>query len=172
MKQLLTTIILLIAIVFTTKAQGNYSGKIETGYLKYIGTTVQVDPGPDWQGYYLNEEQNGIDINLINGLTILNEKVFLGIGIGYLNFEGIDGISVFSDIEYMPLKSRITPLLNLKIGYDHIWNQYYGGKGTFLTEFGGGVSYQLTDKMNIYLKSGLLLTQQSSLVPVRIGIRF
>lgn len=172
MKHLLTTFFLLFIVAFITKAQNSYSGKIESGFLKFMNNTVQIDPGPGWEGYNLNEEQNGIDINMINGITIFKEKVFLGIGLGYLNFEGIDGISVFSDIEYLPLKSRFTTLLNLKIGYDHIWNQYDGGKGTALTEFGVGVNFKLTEELNIYLKSGLLLTQQSSLVPIRIGIRF
>ncbi len=171
MKHLLTTIFLLIVVVFNTKAQINYSVKIESGFVKFMNNTVQIDPGPGWQGYYLNEGQNGIDINLINGLTIFNERLFLGIGLGYQNFIGIDGISVFSDIEYLPLKSRFTPLLDLKIGYDHIWNQYDGGKGTALTELGIGASFKMTEKLNIYLISGLILTQQSSLIPVRIGIR-
>ncbi len=172
MKHFLTTGILIIAISFTTKAQINYSGKIETGFLKYNNNTIQVDPGPDWQGYNLNKEQNGIDINLVNGITLFKKRAFVGIGLGYLNFEGISGISVFSDFEYLPLKTRLTPLLNLKIGYDHIWNQYDGGTGTLLTEFGGGVSYKLTDKLDIFVQSGLLLTQQSSLIPLRVGIRF
>ncbi len=35
--------------------------------LKFDFTTVQVDPGPDWQGYHLNDEQNGFDLNFVNG---------------------------------------------------------------------------------------------------------
>ena len=172
MKHLLTIGILVIALSLTTNAQINYSGKIETGYLKFNKHTVQIDPGPDWKGYDLHEDQNGIDLNLINGIALFKERAFVGIGLGYLNFEGVNGISVFSDFEYLPLKTRLTPLLNLKIGYDHIWNQYDGGKGSALTEFGVGINYRLTEKLSVFLKSGLLLTQQSSLIPIRIGIRF
>ncbi len=172
MKHLLTTIFLLLALYYVAKSQINYSGKIETGYMKFLNTTIQVDPGPNWKGYNLNEEQNGIDFNVINGLTFLNKKVFAGLGLGYMNFEGTNGVSVFADIEYLPLKTRFTPLLNLKLGYDHIWNQYDGGTGTMLGEVGVGVNYKLTEKFNLYLKSGMLLTQQSSLIPITIGLRF
>ena len=83
-----------------------YSKKIETGYLIFQYTTIQIDPGSNWKGYNLNNEQNGVDINLINGIK-LKEKYFAGIGIGYLNFEGINGFSVFSDFEYCPLKTKL-----------------------------------------------------------------
>lgn len=172
MKHLLATMILLISFSLTTKAQVNYSGKIESGFLKYMFHLIQVDPGPNWKGYNLNEEQNGIDINLINGITFFEKRAFVGIGLGYLNFEGTNGISVFSDFEYLPLKSKFSPLLGLKFGYNHIWNQYNGGRGTSLTEFGIGVNYRLTEKLNIFIKSGIILTQQSLLLPIRLGVRF
>ena len=170
MRHLLTTTILLLALSYVAKSQINYSGKIETGYMIFQYNTIQVDPGPDWKGNYLNE--NGIDINVINGLTFVNKKMFAGLGLGYLNFEGINGVSVFADLEYLPLKTRITPLLNLKLGYDHIWNQYDGGTGTMLTEIGIGINYRLTEKFGLYLKSGMLYTQQSFLIPINIGFRF
>jgi len=172
MKQLLTTLILLFALSYAAESQTNYSGKIETGYMKFLATTIQVDPGPDWKGYNLDEQQNGFDLNIINGLTFINKKVFAGLGLGYMNFEGINGVSVFADFEYLPLKTRFTPLLNLKLGYDHIWNQYDGGKGTMLTEIGVGINYKLTEKFDLYLKSGMLLTQQSFLIPISFGFRF
>ena len=169
MRHLIVIGILFITCSLTTKAQINYSGKIEAGYMNFKHHTVQVDPGPGWKGR-LND--NGIDINVINGLTFLNKKLFAGLGLGYLNFGGINGASVFADLEYLPLKTRITPLLNLKIGYDHIWDQYAAGTGTPLAEFGIGVNYKLTEKFGLYLKSGMLYTQQSLLIPITIGFRY
>jgi len=151
-------------------SQINYSIKAETGFLKYQNNTIQVDPGPNWKGYNLYEE-NGIDFNIVNGIYF-KKKLFAGIGIGYLNFEGINGLSVFTDFEYLPLKTRLTPLMNLKIGYSHIWNQYENGTGTGLGEFCAGLNYRLTEKMDIYAKSGFTMTQQSLLIPIRLGIRF
>lgn len=164
----------LTIISFSSYSQVRYGGKAETGFLKYRYQLVQydIDPESEWEGYYLDKEQDGIDINLTNGISLFEKRFFAGIGIGYQNFEGINGITVFGDIEYLLLKSRVTPLLNIKIGYDHIWNQYEGGTGTTIVEFAAGVNYKITEKLSFYLKSGILFTQQSSLIPIRIGMGF
>jgi hypothetical protein len=124
-------------------SQISYSIKTETGFLMYQNNTIQVDPGPNWKGYNLYE-QNGIDFNIVNGIDFEN-KLFVGIGIGYLNFEGINGFYAFTDFEYLPLKTKLTPLVNLKIGYSHIWNQYENGTGTGLVELSTGLNYRLTE---------------------------
>jgi len=151
-------------------SQISYSIKTETGFLMYQNNTIQVDPGPNWKGYNLCE-QNGIDFNIVNGIDFEN-KLFAGIGIGYLNFEGINGFYAFTDFEYLPLKTKLTPLVNLKIGYSHIWNQYENGTGTGLVELSTGLNYRLTEKIDIYAKSGFTITQQSLLIPIRLGIKF
>ncbi len=170
MKHLLIIGILLLTCSLTAKAQINYSGKVEAGFMKFQRYTTQIDPGPGWKGRALQDD--GFEISSINGLTFLNKKLFAGLGLGYMNFKGVSGASIFADLEYLPLKTRLTPLLNLKVGYDHLWSQYKGGTGTSMGEFGLGVNYKLTEKIGIFLKSGILLTQQSRLIPVRIGIRF
>ena len=152
-------------------AQIDYKSKVETGFLKYQYTIVDVDPSPDWKGYYLDDEQNGIDINVIHGLSF-KDKFMPAIGLGYLNFEGIHGFSVFTDIEYLPFDTRIAPFINLKAGYNHIWNQYKNGKGSPLGELGAGVHYKTGKNFGIYLQSGFLFTQQSFLIPIRIGVEF
>lgn len=151
-------------------SQISYSIKAETGFLMYQNNTIQVDPGPNWKGYNLCE-QNGIDFNIVNGIDFEN-KLFAGIGIGYLNFEGINGFYAFTDFEYLPLKTKLIPLVNLKIGYSHIWNQYENGTGTGLVELSTGLNYRLTEKIDIYAKSGFTITQQSLLIPIRLGIKF
>ena len=113
MKRLIPIIIILTAFGLKAYSQIDYFGKVETGYLRFQYTTIQIDPGPNWKGYNLNKEQSGIDLNLINGVSFKN-KFFTGLGIGYLNFEGINGFSVFSDFEYLPLKTKFTPLINLR----------------------------------------------------------
>ncbi len=165
------TLFLLFALITVIGySQGDYQRKIEIGYMRYQYNTVQVDPGPNWKGYNLDGE-DGIDLNVINGLSF-KEKIFTGIGLGYLNFEGINGFSIFTDFEYLPFKTKLTPFVNLKIGYNHIWNQYENGTGSALGELGLGLNYGLTKKMDIYLQSGFLMTQQSLLIPIRIGFRF
>lgn len=172
MNKVRLTLIELIIILTVNRAhsQITYSIKAETGFSIYQYNTIQVDPGPNWKGYNLNGE-DGVDFNIVNGIDFKN-KLFVGIGLGYMNFEGIDGLSIFSDFEYLPLKTRLTPILNLKIGYSHLWNQYENGTGTGLGEFCIGLNYRLTEKMHIYAKSGFTMTQQSLLIPVRLGVRF
>lgn len=170
MKKITTIILILTTFGLQLYSQIDYFGKVECGYLFFQNTTINVDPGPNWKGYNLNDEQDGIDINLMNGVSFKN-MFFTGLGLGYVNFEGINGFSIFGDLEYLPLKSKLTPLINMKIGYNHIWNQYENGTGSALVELGGGINYQLTEKMGIYLQSGLLVTQQSFLIPIRIGIK-
>jgi hypothetical protein len=170
MRKIILGLLIFFAFVQNGLTQVEYSGKVETGYLKFIGNTIDVDPGPDWKGYHI-ENENGIDLSLINGIKLKN-KIFTGIGLGYLNFEGNEGYSIFADLEYLPLKSRLTPLLNMKMGYNHLWNQYEKGTGTGLGEFCIGLNYRMTEKMDIYAKSGFTMTQQSLLIPIRLGIRF
>lgn len=167
------SLFIIALIIFLIANQGysqiNYSIKAETGFLKYQFNTVQVDPGANWKGYNLDEE-NGIDFNIINGFDFKN-KLFAGIGLGYLNFEGVNGFSIFSDFDYLPLKTRLTPLINLKIGYSHIWNQYESGTGTGLGELCLGLTFRLTERIEIYAKSGFSMTQESMLIPIRFGIK-
>jgi hypothetical protein len=169
--RIVSTIYLLILSI-TAFSQVRYAGKVETGYLSFLSRTITVEPGPNWKGYYLNNSQNGIAINFSNGISLANRRLFSGLGIGYLNFEGIQGFSAYGEVEYIPLKKAFSPLFNLKIGYDHIWNQYPGGTGTLNAEINAGINYNLYKKVGVYLKTGIRLTQQSIFIPAIFGIRF
>jgi hypothetical protein len=172
MKTAFLSLILLVAFAALPQAQIKYVGKIEISYLKYQNRLLTVDPGVNWRGYNLDNKQNGLSVSSINGVSIIKGKLNTGIGIGYLNFWGINGISVFSDIEFSPLKTRLVPIFNLRLGFTHIWNQYDNGTGTALIGFGLGLSYRLTDALSIYAKSGMTITQQSLFTPVLIGVSF
>ncbi len=172
MKTFLTTSVLLLWLTMPTKAQTSYSGRIETGYMNYLFRTITVEPGPNWKGYNLNNRQNGFNFNSINGVTFQDRKIFTGIGAGYSNFDGIDGVAIFGDFEYLPLKKRLTPILNLRLGYNHIWNQYEGGTGTMHTEFGIGINYKIKENLGLYIKSGIMITQQTLFLPPTLGFRY
>jgi hypothetical protein len=171
MLRLCLSILLVCVCGSVASAQVTYSGKVEVGYLRYMSNTIQVDPGPGWRGYYLNNNQNGVDLSFSNGIRY-KEKLFAGVGISYLNFESMPGMSVFSDFEYTPFTRRVSLLLNTKLGYSHLWNQYENGTGTALVELGAGISFKITERWDMYLKSGLLVTQQSALFPLKAGVRF
>ena len=168
--RVLITTIVLFAIGFCGYSQTVYSLKAESGFMKFSYNSVTIEPGPNWKGYYLRN-QNGFELNIINGIKC-KEKFFAGIGVGYLNFEGINGVSLLSDFEYLLLKYRLTPLAGLKLGYSHIWNQYEGGTGTASAELGFGCNFRLNENLGIYVKTGFLFTQQSQFVPIRMGFRF
>ena len=151
-------------------SQTNYSMKAETSFIKFLYNPITIDAGPDWRGYNL-EGQNGVDISISNGF-LFKKKTYVGIGVSYLNFEGINGLAVYSDFDFISRKRKAAPLGYVKIGYSHLWNQYENGTGTSLVEFGYGYNYQVTNSFAIYLKAGILLTQQSFLIPIRLGVRF
>ncbi len=172
MKKTLAISTLIFAFLNNLEGQSSYYGKVESAYLKYVYRTVRVDPGPNWQGYNLQNKQNGYTIAVTNGLCFADRKVFTGLGLGYLNFEGLHGVSILSDLEYADSKTKLAPLLNLKIGYNHLWNQYDGGRSTPHFEMNVGFKYRLKEKTAVYFKSGFIVTQQALLVPFIIGIRY
>jgi hypothetical protein len=164
-------ILLFILSSFLSIGQREYSGKIEFGYLKYQTQFIKVDPGPNWKGNYLNSSQNGIDINVTNGIRF-NKKTFTGIGLGYLNLEGIHGFTAFVHVERVLMPLKISPLLGFKLGYNHIWNQYENGTGTAFLQFGVGVNYRISEKYDLSVKTGFQLMQMALLVPVHLGFSF
>ncbi|RDV10719.1 hypothetical protein DXT99_25990 [Pontibacter diazotrophicus] len=167
MKSLILTSLLIAASLSTGFAQVSYSGKVELGYLKFQNTTQESE----WIVDYIKGDYNGLDVNLVNSIKF-KENFTAGVGIGYLNILNKSGISIFSDFEYTPLKTKVSPLLNTKVGYSNIWNQYGDRTGTALVELGAGLKYKITERWGVYVQSGILLTQKSSLVPIKIGVQF
>ena len=158
-------------LCLTGYSQVGYYGKIETGFSAFFMRTSIVDPGPNWLGYYLNDNQNGAEINLINGIEF-NKKKGVGIGIGYLNYEGIDGVSLFVNFERLPKETKLSSIANLKIGYNHIWNQYENGSGGLQFELCAGGNYWLSENIGIYLQAGIAGMLEALFIPVKIGVRF
>jgi hypothetical protein len=171
MKLKLSLMIITTLCSLGVSSQIRYAGKVETGYLTFMNRIIRFDAGENWKGYNLRTEQNAVDVNLINGVRI-NDKFFTGIGLEYVNFEGINGGSVFADLEYLPFDTKVSISLNLKMGYNHIWNQYENGTGSVLLEPGASLTYRITERYRVYLKSGLLIMQQATIFPVRIGVGF
>lgn len=168
-KYLLAGFFALLLFINTTHAQ--YSAKLEAGYWVYQSRMIRVEPGPNWKGYYLAGKPDGADAGIINGISFADRRLFTGVGVGYINFAGTKGYLLFADAEYLPLRTRLTPLANLKIGRSHIWNQYNGGTATTFLEATAGMNCKLTKRTGAYLKSGVAFTQQSMFIPVRLGMR-
>lgn len=151
-------------------SQIKYAGKIEAGYLQYFFSPIIIEPGPGI-GNSLDDKQSGTEINFINGIEY-SKKFGAGIGIGYLNFEGIDGFSVFANLERLPKEKSLSSLANIKIGYNHIWNRFENGSGTIVFEICTGAHYRLSDRLGIYLQVGIAGRLQTVFIPMKIGVKF
>jgi hypothetical protein len=168
MKQQLILFFGCAAITLSAQTPINDHQKIEIGFLDYGSRMITVDPSSSWRGYYLPKKTNGVDLQFIQRIQ---QNVFFstGIGVGYAHFQGNYAMTLFSEVESVSSKRKIAPILSLKLGYMHLWNQYPNGTGTGLMELGVGLNYKRTNHSNIYLKSGFLLAQQVVFIPFRLG---
>ncbi|TCD17644.1 hypothetical protein EZ456_22775 [Pedobacter psychrodurus] len=153
------------------QSQIKYTGKIETGYHIFLARPLKIDAGEGWMGYQLVGTPNGLDLSLVNGVSF-KDNLRLGLGVSYLNYGGINGYSVFGDLEYVTIKARIAPVFNLKIGSSHINNQYGDGSTETVVDFSGGVEHRVGKKLSLQYKAGFRFVHQSIFLPIRIGARF
>jgi hypothetical protein len=171
--RLFTTVLLLCCFASIASAQGHYYKKVEVNYLNYQTATAQYDiPDSGWLGPPLNNGKNGMGLSLSNGIGIFSNKIAIGLGLGYLNFEGVNGLSLFGELELRPIDESFAPFATIKIGYSHIWNQYLDGNGSLLSDFEGGLLYKISPQKLVYIKTGILFTQESSFIPISAGFVF
>ncbi|QNN43677.1 hypothetical protein [Pedobacter roseus] len=172
MKKTLLCCALIYASINTyAQSQIKYTAKIEAGYQFFLSRPIKYDVGEGWLGYQLNGKPNGIDLSFINGVSF-RDNLRLGLGVSYLNYEHINGYSVFGDLEYITTKAKISPLFNLKIGRSHINNQYTNGSTATVVDFSGGVEHKIGAKLSLQYKAGFRFVHQSIFLPIRIGLRF
>ncbi|MCH7414067.1 hypothetical protein MM213_11250 [Belliella sp. R4-6] len=155
--------------------QAKYSLNIEAGHLQFRNTIVDVDPGPNWQGHPLSD-RNGYELSVINGI-IFRDKFNLGLGISYMGFYAASssthhGLAAFFNFEYANYKKKVSPLVNLKLGTGLLWNQYENGSRNFYGEITAGPMIKLSPKTQLYAKTGMMIQQQASVIPIKIGLRF
>ncbi|MFD2035076.1 hypothetical protein ACFSKL_09755 [Belliella marina] len=173
MKYILT--FLFLAYGEIALGQAKYSLNIEAGHLQFRNTLFDVDPGPNWKGHDLSG-RNGYELSVINGI-ILREKLNVGLGISYNGFYAASsptyhGIAAFFNLEYANYMKKVSPLINLKLGNGHLWNQYENGARNFYGEITAGPMIKLSPKVQLYAKTGIMIQQQASLIPIRVGVRF
>ncbi|ARS39104.1 hypothetical protein CA265_05205 [Sphingobacteriaceae bacterium GW460-11-11-14-LB5] len=170
-RTLLCCTLIYVSLNLHAQSQIKYTGKIETGYHLFLARPLKIDIGEGWMGYQLGGTPNGVDLSLINGVSY-KENLRLGLGISYVNYRGINGYSVFGDLEYVTVKARIAPVFNLKIGSSHINNQYANGSTGTVVDFSGGVEHKVGKKLSLQYKAGFRFVHQSIFLPIRIGVRF
>jgi len=166
-------ILALHAVAQYEESESRHFIRVEAGYLKYLARTVTVKPGAGWKGYHLPENENGMNFNAMWGWDF-NESNLLSVGAGYLNFEGIEGADIFTEIDFMVSNSYVNPYLGLRGGYTHLWNQYENGTGSVLAEFIVGLQFRfgMYSYSSVHLQSGISFTQQALFIPVRLSYQF
>lgn len=116
------------------------------GYKGFVdlGTALGLDKYDD---------QIGVDAIVVNGYQF-NPYVFAGAGVGYLCFMGSDkgstdfnyGIPVFADVRVTPLKTKVTPLIELRAG------AVFGDFSGLYLQPSVGIRIGLSSKMGLTLK--------------------
>ncbi len=100
-----------------------------------------------------NADLNYWWVNTTHGVSLLHDRLFLGAGIGLglpINYDESDTymLPAYFDARYTYQRRRITPFVDMKIGYTHIWKpdaeDMDGGsflKGGFYISPSVGVSF-------------------------------
>ncbi len=162
----------LLLLPFLTTAQSCESSyRIELNHYSFNARFIDIDPTPEWEGYYLDNEEDAFAVNLANGIA-LNNGFFLGAGVGYQNFEGHHGFAVFGQGEYSPMEKPIRPVGLFRAGYSHLWNQYNKGTGTFMAETSLGFELNIHGNLQLVPSVGLVFMQQARLLTVKIAFAF
>jgi hypothetical protein len=169
-KKLFLISIISICLLTTTQtktiAQIRYSGKIEAGHVPFSATTIRGDGAVESA---LKEHQNGKELSVINGFK-LKDRLFVGIGAGYLNYEGTKGYSIFGDIDFLVSKTKLSPLINFRAGHSKILNHEEKDNTSGTVEIAFGVNYKAASRLNIYLKIGAAFAHNASYTPIRFGL--
>ena len=141
--------------------------KVEGSYLFNYKSNVSSNPED------MILEDNGKNVNLIWGWDF-DERVLLGVGAGYLNLDGMDGLNVLGNVNFFVSNSHISPFLGARGGYSVIWPLNSDGSGSILAEFTSGVKIRVGNcrVFTFFIQSGLSYTQNTLYVPVRFAIVF
>jgi hypothetical protein len=170
-KTLLISVLICSFINAPAQSQIKYIGKVEVGYHIFLSRPVKYDVGEGWLGYQLGGKPNGVDLSLVNGVSFKN-NLRLGLGVSYLNYEGINGYSIFGDLEYAATGGKMYPVFNFKSGRSHINNQYQNGATETFIDLSGGIEHKVGKKLCLQYKAGFRVVHQSIFLPIRIGARF
>ncbi len=162
-------LLLLLPIIATAQSHES-SYRIELNHYFFDARIIDIEPTPNWEGYYLDNKQDAFVINLTKGIA-LKDAFFLGAGLGYQNFEGHHGLAVFGQGEISPINKRIKPVALFRAGYSHLWNQYDKGTGTFMAETSLGFELNIRG-MLLIPGVGVVFMQQSRLWTLKIAFVF
>lgn len=188
-----------ISGIIVNDSSGNYSVKLVAPQVisvpeSWVSSVERVNNKHDRlsqrSGYYLHfgasmlvgkSDESGtnmLSISLSNGYKFRN-GLMLGIGSGIEEME-MPLLPVYSEINYHPFNSRVSPFIYLKSGYafslmgDDETDYWYAGtresKGGFLLNGGAGIVLQTWENVGINIALGYRF-QQISITENRIWSR-
>jgi hypothetical protein len=167
-----------IALSAAVSGQVKYAGKIEMRSGFVISPMFDCGAGQFCGGIFSGPERavgkNVFSVESINGISFFDGRAYAGAGIGYFDAEGIvRGYKAFVDMEYLFLKGRVSPLVNMRMGHSQLHNNHNGlREGSPLLELAGGVNVRFARKLGVYLKGGLQVAHDSHYYLIGCGFRF
>jgi len=165
--------VIIVLLFFSSRMYAQYLAtdtrhfiKIESGYfINYLNPSDDPDA--------LQFSEDGQNINLVFGWDF-DEKKVIGVGAGYLSLDDSEGINVFSEVNFYVSNGYVNPYLGAKIGYAIVWPPNIDGEGSILAEFLTGIKIRLGlySYPSLYVQSGLLYTENTLYLPLRLGFSF
>lgn len=197
------SLLLIVMLVAATSVSAQYTQdnpkceymlKIEAGYLHNVGNfgtpaVEATNPNIEGTGYNLNAWEEGMGLNIINGVNI-SQDFFLGGGVGYtfcaplrpVHFDRSSHMAqVFIDMDFRPVGDTWAPMVGVRLGGSFLMNpNNYGNTVSPYFEFYGGLNWfydHTLQQMNrnyhsLFVELGIVLEQQTLFVPLRIGWRW
>ncbi|KQM65291.1 hypothetical protein ASE74_10530 [Pedobacter sp. Leaf216] len=164
-------VLLFTSIACNSYCQVKYSAKAEFGHLYYGSQLIRYERVEPSTSDFLTDKGGGNEINLINGI-ILNRFLFMGIGLSYLKLNNANGVAPSLDVELLANQKKLSPLFNLKLGQSFLKNDMGRKKSSTFGEFDFGLNYHLVPQLSTYAKVGIQITQNTSFLSIRGGVRF
>lgn len=165
------------------KAKVEAMFKIEAGYMPFVSNLG--DKGDN--GYYIDDMRHIANANVIGGVNICQD-FFVGVGAGYGYVakpddfgEGWHSFLGFVDFDYRPLDVEWAPMAGAKVGVSYLMaDSPYENTLKPYAEINAGVNWFFNyvyrnmerNYASVYLTVGFAYTQQTTFIPVRVGLRF
>lgn len=183
-------LLMALAVLPTVKAQYmqnrppvEYMFKFSAGYMPFVSNLG--NPGEN--GYYINDLRHIVNANVINGINI-RQDFFLGLGLGYgyvaptdnFTTAGWHSAMVFADFDYRPIDQEWAPMVEAKVGAHYMMSDTpYENTLTPYIELSTGINWFFCYKvrnmernyMSMFFELGFAYTQQTTFIPLRIGVR-
>ncbi|MGY6559172.1 MAG: hypothetical protein ACXIT9_07790 [Nitritalea sp.] len=163
------SIFLCLLFTCSLKAQQLPYYQLELGTERFHTRTFDVEPNPGGSAFPLPPASAyALDV----GLGLQNQKwgsIGIGLGTSFFADNTLLRASVVGD--FHPIKGTWMPFLRMRLGYSSLDTFQQENRQSPLAEGTWGLRYALTPHLALELQTGVLFTQQTLFIPIRIGCR-